>query len=278
MQSLTIRQATINDCPGIHGVHAGTEGPWANMDECAPWIEKRLQRGFYVQVAEQNNQIVGHAEWLETPSPDGKYLYLCVMQIHAQHQGRGIGRAMVNDGIRMAKNLGCTKVVCIPDEETGSEKFYAKCGFVTGRQISSISLPTADYGYSQSYTEADNLSYELVRDRHFLFGLSQVSPRHMWEVNNEKPAGDNRITTTLISNDGDYIQLCALYNNPRKAWALCWSDAPEAVLVKDVLSLGKAKGFDEVSFDFFAENVNYFCEFDVKPEPYSVEIYRKVTI
>jgi len=277
MQDLLIRKANIQDCEGIQSVHMGTSGPWANINECIPWVEKKIERGYYVQVAELNGQIVGHAEWVETHDISGKFFYLCVMQIKAEYQGKGIGRKMVDDGIREARDKDCTKVVTIPEEDTGSEKFYAKCGFTNGRQIKSISLPTNDYEYSQSYSEADSAPFEVIRECQFIFGLSQASARHMWEVYNKKPAGDNRATTTLISDAGDCIQICSTYTNPRSAWVLCWSNNLKPIIVKDILTLGKSKGFKEISFDFFAENEHYFHEFDKKAELYGVETYKSVT-
>jgi len=254
----------------------GTPGPWANINECIPWISKRIERDYYVQVAELNGQVVGHAEWVETHDISSKFFYLCVMQIKTEYQGQGIGRKMVADGIRMAKKQGCTKVVTIPEEDTGSEKFYAKCGFVDGRQIKSTSISTGDYGYSQNYKEADSAPFELIRECQLIFGLSQASARHMWEVNNKKPVGDSRVTTTLISDDRDCIQICSSYANPYNAWVLCWSNAPKPIFVKDILTLGKSKGFKKVSFDFFSVYENYFNQFDEKIEMYAIETYKLI--
>jgi len=276
VQEILIREATLNDCEGIQYVHMGTPGPWANIEECVPWVKKRIERGYYVQVAELNGRIVGHAEWVETHDINGKFFYLCVMQIKEDYQGQGIGRKMVDDGIRVARAQGCEKVVTIPEEETGSEKFYAKCGFINGRQIKSVSVPTGDYGYSRPYTEVAYAPFDIIRGCHFIFGLSQASARHMWEVNNEKPIGDNRVTTTLMSEAGDCIQLCSTYNNPHKAWALCWSHNPSPVLVKDILTLGDAKGFREIDFDFFAGYESYFGEFASEIKLYAVETYKFV--
>ena len=276
MQKLLIRAATINDCEGIRLVHMGTPGPWANAEECTPWVSKRIERGYYVQVAELNGQIVGHAEWVENHDINGKFFYLCVMQIKDDYQGHGIGRKMVSDGILVAKAQGCEKVVTIPEEETGSEKFYAKCGFTKGRQIKSVSIQTSAYGCSQNYKEVDIAPFEVIREYQFIFGLSQASARHMWEVNNKKPIGDDRVTTTFISDAGDYIQICSLYTNPHKAWVLCWSNSPNPMFIKDILTLGESKGFQEISFDFFAEYESYFSEFANEIKPYAIETYRLI--
>ena len=105
-------------------------------------------------------------------------------------------------------------------------------------------------------------------------GLSQASARHMWEVNNEKPIGDNRVTTTVISDTGDCIQICRLYTDPHKAWVLCWSNNLNPIFVKDILTLGESKGFQEILFDFFVEYESYFNEFANEIKLYAVETYK----
>ena len=133
-----------------------------------------------------------------------------------------------------------------------------------------------DYGYSQSYTEIDRVPFDVIRECRFIFGLSHASARHMWEVNNEKPIGEDRVTTTLISDTGDALQICSLYSNPLSAWVLCWSNEPKPVFIKDVLTLGKVKGFEEIHIDFFAENESFFNEYDGKIEFYGAEMYKLV--
>lgn len=274
MVNIKIRAATIQDCEGIQSVHDGTPGPWADINECIPWIGKRVERDYYVQVAELDDEIVGHAEWVETHDPSGKFLYLCVMQIKQEHQGKGIGRKMVEDGIRHAKTQNCTRVVTIPEDDTGVEKFYYKCGFVDGRQIRSTSIPTNGYGYSQSYTEAAAVPFEIIREYEFILGLSQASARHIWEVCNAKPDGDDRIVNTLISATGDCLQLDNW--SPGNASAICWSNNPTPALVKDILTLGKSKGLEKIAFDFFAENENLFFDFDNETKDYVRELYKPI--
>ena len=267
---IKIRTASIADCQGIQSVHAGTPGPWANINECIPWISKRIERGYYVQVAELNGEIVGHAEWVETADPSGKFFYLCVMQIKPNYQGHGIGRKMVEDGIAQGKIRNCTKLVTIPELETGSEKFYFKCGFTKGREIKSISIPTKDYGYSQNYTEAASVPFEVIGKYDFILGLDQASSRHIWEVCNAKPDNDERKPHTLISPKGDFLQIDS-YAPPR-AWAICWSNKPTSALVKDILTLGKSKNFEKIAFEFFEENKQLFREFDIEIEDYCYEL------
>ena len=109
MKELLIRKATINDCEGIQSVHMGTPGPWATIEQCTPWVSKRIERGYYVQVATLNGQVVGHAEWVKNHDINGKFFYLCVMQIKNDYQGQGIGKRMVSDGIQVQKRKGVKK-------------------------------------------------------------------------------------------------------------------------------------------------------------------------
>jgi len=80
MDNVKIRQMTTSesDLNGIANIHRSCEDPWNEIEECTAWITKRLERGFYIQVAEIINEqtrlskIVGHGEWIISDEPDRK--------------------------------------------------------------------------------------------------------------------------------------------------------------------------------------------------------------
>lgn len=130
MENFLIREAKLGDIKGIMNVHRNCDDPWHEENECSAWIEKRLKSGFYIQVAQIGDKIIGHGEWIISTEPKQKILYLGMLQVDDDYQRMGCGRAMIADGVIYAKKFACSKIVTIPDSDTNSIIFYEKCGFV----------------------------------------------------------------------------------------------------------------------------------------------------
>jgi len=275
MEQVLVRNATLQDCKGIQHVHRNDIDPWHFIDECIAWIGKRLERGFVIQVAEVDGIIVGHSEWIMTHDPCNKFLYLGMLQIDDDFQRRGIGRKMIEEGFRIATEQGCNKLVTNPETDNTSKEFYQKCGFMEGRKIKSTALPTNDSGYSRHYTVSENAPFSVIRERPFVFGAGQASPRHMWEINNQKPSTDDRMVATLISDDGSCMQL-GWFEGNETAYVLCWNDAPDHHCVNDILSFGHHSGFKSISFEFFDEYEALFTQFDAKITIENVELVKLI--
>ena len=89
MDNIKIRLVTTSesDLNGIVGVYKSDDwAPWSKLDECTAWITKRLERGFYIQVAEVDGKIVAHGEWIITNEPERKFLYLGMLEINENYQ------------------------------------------------------------------------------------------------------------------------------------------------------------------------------------------------
>jgi len=267
-----IRAVTARDFAGIQNIHRDCDDPWRDPDECAAWLGKRLERGFSIRAAALDGKIVGHAEWVVSDEPRGKFLYLGMLQIDADFQGRGIGRKMLDDGMGMARELGCAKLVTMPEADTTSNVFYQKCGFIEGRKIKSVTLPAGEYGYAQSFAAAGSAPFSVVRERPFVFGAVQASSRHVWEVHNQKPATDDRSTAAMVSGGGDCMQL-GWFPGSGTALAVYWGE-PGARCVEDMLSFGKQLGLQNVLFVFFEEYAALFSKFDAVMEDSNLEIYK----
>ena len=204
MGNVIIRAATSGDIPGICHVNRGEDGPWAEIDSCAAYVMNRLRCGFYVQVAEYGGRIAAHGEWVVSDEYRGRTFYLGQLQVDPDLQRRGIGHLMIEDGVAHARAAGCGTVTLIPEQDTHSQLFYEKCGFVRGEDLLFSSLPAREGALrGERLSEAP---HELVRTMPFVFGLCQTAAQHMWQVFNRRPDGEGRQVDTLMG-DGFCIQL-----------------------------------------------------------------------
>jgi len=154
MTSLEIRHATPADAPGITAVHCSTVtvwrdpvtraavlyaqldafgrwrngGPWMSVEMARVHVASLLRAGQVVLVAVWGDEIVGEAEYYFTGEPgDYAALHLSILYVHAAWQGRGIGRALLEAGVELARERGLRALTTQPDAE--AQGFYARQGF-----------------------------------------------------------------------------------------------------------------------------------------------------
>jgi len=104
-------------------------GPWMSIETLSVHINYLLVYGQYPLVAIADGRIVGELELyigVEKGSV-GMHGFIDVLEVHASYRRRGIGRALVNEAYRIAKEHGCEKLVVWPTREAIG--FYEKCGF-----------------------------------------------------------------------------------------------------------------------------------------------------
>jgi hypothetical protein len=188
-----------------------------------------------------------------------------MLQIDRDYQRQGIGRAMLDDGQYYAKQNGWSSIVTIPDSDTGSVHFYSKCGFIQGRRILQMKAPTMIYAdYKPNYRRIDRVPYSAIKELPFISGLSQISSRHMWEVCNEPPKGDDRTTPAIKTAEGDYIQF-SYFKPSDTGLVLCWSASNDmARLIKDILDFGYGCGLKHVIFTFFEQYEHFLDGFNTE--------------
>ncbi|GAA0713357.1 N-acetyltransferase [Paraclostridium ghonii] len=79
-------------------------------------------------VATCDNTIVGHIMFTKISIDNGEYenesLALAPLSVLPKYQRKGIGSRLINEGLKIAKDLGYKSVVVL-----GSEKYYPKFGF-----------------------------------------------------------------------------------------------------------------------------------------------------
>jgi len=268
--NIKIRQATASksDLNGIVHVYRGQTLPWGNITACTSWTTKRLERGFYIQVAEIDGKIVGHGEWIISYEPDRKFIYLGILEIDKNYQRQGIGRAMIADGIEHAKKNNCTSVVTSPDVDEGStvDKFYRKCGFIDGRKQYNLTMLTETYkDYKFEKTILEKVPFSVIKEKKFIFGKGgQYSSRHMWEVMNEKPSVDTeRRTPAILLPDGTYIQIHTWEGGDGGSLYVWTNNTNFDEIIKSALSFSYSINLHHVDFEYLEDEKSFLDGFEV---------------
>jgi hypothetical protein len=136
----------------------------------------------------------------------------------------------------------------MPDLTTGSDTFYAKCGFVKARRAALIEADARDMGVAVS--EIPTIPESDAREARLVAGLYQFSSRHMHEVAIFPPEGHDRIVRCAEVPGGRV----ALMRFPDQtcADALAWGrfSAPEALAA--CLTFAARIGVPRVAFLFDA--------------------------
>jgi len=263
MDNIIIRQMTTSesDLKGIANIHRDCEDPWNEIEECTAWITKRLERGFYIQVAEFDGKIAGHGEWIISEEPDKKFVYLGMLQIDKDYQRKGIGRIMIADGIEYAKKNNCELIITIPDMDENADIFYRKCGFKDERKIHSLKMLTEPYkDYKFEYTDIDKVPFSAIKEKKYIFGKGQLCSRHMWEVYNEKPSTDDRFAPAILLPDGTYIQIDVTHGG----YLMIWSNSTNySDMIKSALSFGYSLGLPHLNFDYLEDEETFLDGFEV---------------
>ena len=244
--------------------------PWSKPDECEAWVTRRVGRGFYIVGAYQDDAMVGYGEWIETFDRGRKVLYLGLMQVDCELRGRGIGGAMLADGERYAKSIGATALRTMPEDER-SHAFYRKYGFVDTDKTYTCDCPTIE-GLTQDCPPAA-VTLDVVNTHEMVFGLCQMSGRHMYEIANHTPEGHGWLMENAAISGG-YLQF---WHAPDadKVTALYWSN--EAVTdetIAAILAQGRAAGFSEITFIFRAKYNDLFAGYSATQD--EIELERKI--
>ncbi len=242
--SLLIRPATIDDVPGIQAIHAHCDDPWAHPGEGAVWINHRLLRGYFIDVALVGDAITGHAEWIVShePEPHGKQLYLGMLQVHADWQGRGIGRAMVAAGGQRAASLACPRVYTVPEVE--AVEFYRKCGFSRTATIMSLEITCGKPEMPAGWARSNLVPARVVLQLPFRLGWAgQAASAFMWDLCNWPIciAGDKAAYPCARRQDGRaYAQLRWIGGDGALALAWAGAEVPLAELIAACQALAAA--------------------------------------
>ena len=111
--------------------HTGPRSALRALFELAEDSERALDEYIdagRVLVAVEGGRIVGHLQLADTDGPAA--LEIKNMAVAASRQGRGIGRALVEAAVALARREGrSTLVVATAAADTGNLRFYQRLGF-----------------------------------------------------------------------------------------------------------------------------------------------------
>ncbi|MBS5772459.1 MAG: N-acetyltransferase [Enterobacter cloacae] len=141
---MSIRYAVKEDCAAIAAIynHAviNTAAIWndqtVDADNRIAWFEARALLGYPVIVSEENGVVTGYASFGDWRAFDGfRHTVEHSVYVHPEHQGKGLGLALMARLIEEAKRIGKHVMVAgIEAQNQGSIHLHQKLGFtITGQ-------------------------------------------------------------------------------------------------------------------------------------------------
>ncbi|AST68765.1 N-acetyltransferase family protein [Kosakonia cowanii] len=141
---MSIRYAVKEDCAAIAAIynHAviNTAAIWndqtVDADNRIAWFEARALLGYPVIVSEENGVVTGYASFGDWRAFDGfRHTVEHSVYVHPDHQGKGLGLALMERLIEEAKRIGKHVMVAgIEAQNQGSIHLHQKLGFtITGQ-------------------------------------------------------------------------------------------------------------------------------------------------
>ncbi len=103
-------------------------GPWMSIETCAIHLNYVLSSGQYPLVAIMDDKIVGELELYIGYEKGllGRHGFIDVLEVHHNYRRRGVGRALVEKAVEIARERGCETIAVWPDP--GAVGFYEKVG------------------------------------------------------------------------------------------------------------------------------------------------------
>ncbi|WP_312453571.1 GNAT family N-acetyltransferase [Pseudescherichia sp.] len=145
---MTIRYADKDDCAAIAAIynHAvlHTAAIWndqtVDADNRIAWFEARTLMGYPVLVSEESGEITGYAAFGDWRAFDGfRHTVEHSVYVHPDHQGKGLGQALMVRLIEEAKRIGKHVMVAgIESQNAASIHLHEKLGFVTTAQMPQV--------------------------------------------------------------------------------------------------------------------------------------------
>ncbi len=136
-------------------------GPWASIETCAVHLNRQLSGSGFPLVAEVDGIVQATAEVYEgyEPPPYGHHLHLAVLITHAEQVGHGLGTALINYILEMARLMKCERVTISNPQ---APDFYTRKGFRRTRTGHRVRIPAqSGRAFYQATTLVDRSSEQI---------------------------------------------------------------------------------------------------------------------
>ena len=132
---MIIQQETSNDYNEVYKLikEAFASSKHADGNEQDLVVELRKSDAFIPElslVAKIDTELAGHILFTKAKVNDNEVLVLAPLAIKPKYQRQGIGMALINEGHKIAKNLGYQYSMVL-----GSETYYPKVGYIEAKDL-----------------------------------------------------------------------------------------------------------------------------------------------
>lgn len=155
-------------------------GPWLDPGTCAHYLERFLSGGGLAFVAEVDGRVLAECELspADEPPPYGRNLNLNTLYVHRNHQGQGLGSALMQHALNLATQLQCDTFQVANAE---ASEFYQRHGLKQTERWVRMKIPVGAANSSTPATQPlPDGTYEQVRGQALLIGRYQ-NAHHDWE-------------------------------------------------------------------------------------------------
>ncbi|WP_426449209.1 GNAT family N-acetyltransferase [Siccibacter colletis] len=145
---MIIRHATEQDCPTIATIYnhavVHTAAIWndktVDAQNRVEWLAARRNAGYPVLVMDDNGEVTGYASFGDWRAFDGfRHTVEHSVYVHPDHQGKGIGRALMVQLIDEARAIGKHVMVAgIEAQNIASITLHQSLGFVISAQMPQV--------------------------------------------------------------------------------------------------------------------------------------------
>lgn len=220
-----------------------------------------LQAGQCVLVATWAGEVIGEAEYVFTGEPEPyAALHLSILYVHAAWQGRGVGQALLEAGVNLARERGLPALTTQPDD--AARGFYARNGFELWRMQHELQLETPASPPAPALTPVTSPEQSPGPELALRIGRYQCGPQG-WEVlwpSLELPGWSDlrrSVWQGYLESGPAVLGLCRQLTDPTQADAYVWLK-PEASLapaLHALQALGGAQDYQAVDVLLAAEDV-----------------------
>ena len=272
---IKVRHARLEDASSISGIHRshverwyrrlgaehvdvsydnlsigerwGFGGPWMSIETCSVHLNNLLLQHQYPLVATEGDHTVGEMElFLGNEGPGyGKNLHVGLLYVLKSHTGRGIGSALVDRALSLAKSQGCDTVTVA--SAMANVGFYEKCGFTLEGTMIELEAVTGDHDVDMAPLQPPPSLWAFTRGKPMPVGRYQSSAFHVFEQFDQYAFPEfleSRRERAFVSINGcpSMLAFTRYDTTPERAEVYAWSDAGVEAVTKAALTLLHNKG------------------------------------